>query len=314
MINAMISPLWSKLLGPKFDGWNKVESCRFNTPWLSRSIQLLLAIVVLVVTSSCGHNAIGSESKVDPSKAARSVSGSWFDRDKGTYIAPPLVPNRDNSIRKDGKLAEVGTEMDWSFLEAIRDLITSFFRAIGTIFYYFGYLLLALLVATLIAGVFYITAHFVRSYRGVSHNDMRKELTIDPAKIEDLPFEEMQSTNDPLGDCRSLAREGKFDEAIIYLYGYQLLAMDHARKIHLHKGKTNRMYLRELRNLDELKGIVELTIEKFELVYFGKRSLTKQSFLEVWNRLERFHFLIAQVENEPVKDSDPGLLPSGGVA
>ena len=310
----MNSPHSITFHSPKFNNWNKVESSFFNAPWLSRSIQLLLAIVVLVGTSSYAHYASGSESKVDPSKAARSVSGRWYDRDKGTYVAPSLAPNRDNAIRKDGKLAEVGTEMDWSFLEAIRDLITSFFRAIGTIFYYLGYLLVALLIATLIAGIFYITAHFVRSYRGVSHSDMRKELTIDPGKIEDLPFEEMQSTNDPLGDCRSLAREGKFDEAIIYLYGYQLLAMDHARKIHLHKGKTNRMYLRELRNLDELKGIVELTIEKFELVYFGKRSLTKQSFLEVWNRLERFHVLIAQVENEPGVESGSGLMPSGGVA
>lgn len=299
----------------KFNNHDMGKSRCFNVSLLSSSMILILfPIVVFVGLSSYSHRAMGSESKVDPSKAGRSVSGKWYDRDKGTYVAPSLVPNRDNSIRKDGRLSEVGSEMDWSFLVAVRDLISSAFRAVGNFFYYVGYLLLVLLIGTLIVGIFYITAHFVRSYRGVSHNDMRKELTIDPAKIEDLPFEEMQSSNDPLGDCRSLAREGKFDEAIIYLYGYQLLAMDHARKIHLHKGKTNRMYLRELRNLDELRGIVELTIEKFELVYFGKRSLTKQSFLEVWNRLERFHVLISQVENEAAGESDRGLMPSGGVA
>ncbi len=279
-------------------------SCRVLLP-------LMMLGAFLFVAPS---RTIAADQKIDPSKAARSVSGKWYDRETGSYIAPKTAPHRDNTIRKDGQLATVGPDRDWSWLETIGDLIKAFFSVLGYIFRALGYVLLALVIAGLIAGIFFITAYFVRSYRGVSQTESFKELTIDPAKIEDLPFEAMQSSTDPLGDCRALARAGKFDEAIIYLYGYQLLAMDHARKIHLHKGKTNRMYLRELRNLEALRRIVELTVDKFEWVYFGKHSLSKQSFLEAWNQLDTFHTLIAQVENNPGDATGHALVPTGGAA
>ena len=54
------------------------------------------------------------------------------------------------------------------------------------------------------------------------------------------------------------------------------------------------MYLSEIEAMNELRELVNLTMDKFEQVFFGKQSLTKQSFLEVWTKLDTFHALIAQ--------------------
>ncbi len=87
-------------------------------------------------------------------------------------------------------------------------------------------------------------------------------------------------------------RAGRYNEAVIYLYGYMLLALDQARKIHLQKGKTNRMYLRELRSNEALHKIVRQQILAFEDVFFGRYDIDAARFATLWQQLDAFHRLL----------------------
>ncbi|MCA9180349.1 MAG: hypothetical protein KDA51_02830, partial [Planctomycetales bacterium] len=90
-----------------------------------------------------------------------------------------------------------------------------------------------------------------------------------------------------------------FDDAIAFLYGYLLLALDQSRLIHLQKGKTNRMYLLELGSLVPLRQNVEVAMLIFEASYFGKHRVTREQFLAVWQQLESFHQMLQAASAVP---------------
>ena len=87
-------------------------------------------------------------------------------------------------------------------------------------------------------------------------------------------------------------RAGRYNEAVVYLYGYMLLALDQSRKIHLQKGKTNRMYLRELRSEMQLQSIVSKTMLAFEDVFFGRYEIDRGRFEMLWDQRDEFHRLV----------------------
>lgn len=244
-------------------------------------------------------NAAVLDGKVDAKSAANTISGGWYDHKTGNYNNPDLNPYRDNELRTTAESIGPSADTNWlvELIRVIKDLFVGFFRFF---FEFLGWAAILVLILLIVGAIYFATGLYIRNYRPLDRGVKSKSVAIDITRIEELPFEQMQNTTDPLGVCRGLAREGKFDEAILYLYGYQLLALDHARKIHLHKGKTNRMYLRELSSHLQLLSILELTVERFELVYFGKHSLTKQSFLEVWKLLDPFHQLLGNTSTASI--------------
>jgi hypothetical protein len=153
-----------------------------------------------------------------------------------------------------------------------------------------------------------LSYHALRSYlpSRVEKRKSSQGIDIDPTRISDLPFDVARTSGNPLDEARRLMQAGHFDAAMVQLYGYMLLAMDRARAIHLQKGKTNRMYLRELRYGSMLAQIVELSMHRFEDVFFGRLSLTRENFMEVWERLDDFHLQLANatrtVAVEPAHD------------
>jgi hypothetical protein len=239
-----------------------------------------------------------AETKLDSAKALRSINGNWWNRESNSYNPPTANSTYDNSLRKDGRIAQPSTS-NWKF--------PSFnFAWFGA---FWGYLLTIVLTVLMAIALVLLGMHLVRSYRPPPETDYSSsQIKIDPARIEELPFEAVQWVGDPLAEARKLAQQGRFDEAIIYLYGYQLLALDQSRKIHLHKGKTNRMYLREIEPFPQLREIVGLTMGQFEEVFFGKHSLSKQSFLEAWTKLDLFHALISQSTGQKVPAIRPAWL------
>ena len=134
----------------------------------------------------------------------------------------------------------------------------------------------------------------VRNWRPVaSHADLFKAIAIDPARVADLPFEAQIEMQDPLAYARHLVSQGFYDEAILFLYGYMLLALDRAGKIVLHRGKTNRMYLHELVNEPRLRELLVPAMLAFEDVFFGRHRLEPQRFLKIWAQLDNFHRALA---------------------
>ena len=107
-------------------------------------------------------------------------------------------------------------------------------------------------------------------------------------QIEKLPFELAEPTRDLLAAARKSYESGDVRQAIIYLFGYQLVHLDSVQAIQLEDGKTNRQCLSELTG-SKLHAILERTMLAFEDVFFGELPLEPAVFDQCWNDLDRFH-------------------------
>jgi hypothetical protein len=112
-------------------------------------------------------------------------------------------------------------------------------------------------------------------------------------RIDSLPFQLGRPQVDLLEAAKRLYSEGRYGDAIIYLYSYQLLELDKHQVIRLARGKTNRQYLREIRGRPALRNLLAETLVAFEDVFFGNRQLGQQQFESCWHRLDQFHSEIA---------------------
>ena len=122
----------------------------------------------------------------------------------------------------------------------------------------------------------------------------------DPDRIELLPFKvKKDGPLDLMGEAKRLYEQGDYSQAIVYLYSYMLVRLDRSQLIRLAKGKTNRQYLRELRVRNDLSGMLEITMQTFEDVFFGHYPLDRQRFEKSWNRMDEFHNLVSQSTPSP---------------
>lgn len=242
-----------------------------------------------------------SAQEVDTERAMQSVgSPSWYDRSEDSYAKPTIRELDDNSIRTEGRKAAFkppnarwrfwdwfdgnGQRWNWGLTGLSSDLFSALI--IG---------LLAVLIATVLI---LLGIHSFKNYMpgAFEKKTPTTKIEIDPAKVADLPFEvKRESYDNPLQEAEALMKAGKFRDAIIFLYGYQLLALDQERKIELERGKTNRMYLRELNRIPALKAIQEQTMLAFEDAYFGHHPVSEERFMACWQQLPEFHRLATSV-------------------
>ncbi len=94
--------------------------------------------------------------------------------------------------------------------------------------------------------------------------------------------------------ARRLHDEGRFSEAIVYLFSHELIELDRHHLIRLARGKTNRQYLRELSGKSDLRSLLSRTIDRFERAFFGAERLDRQSVDVCWNDLPNFAALVGQ--------------------
>lgn len=258
-------------------------------------VLLVLSFLLLLPGQTQAAVIIDENSRADADIARKTITGSWYDRQSQGYSPPKLDPLRDNDLRRTGVVSD-GQIQSSKFWETI----TGFFKSLAEVFRAFlgslRLIIIAILVLLLVWWIVYITGAVFRNYIPSRSSTTGQTLTIDPARIEDLPFETIQATDDPLAICRAMAAEGRYDQAVLYLYGYQLLALDHARQIHLRKGKTNRMYLRELGAIKDLQELLQATVDCFEAVYFGKHSISAATFNQLWSHIDQFHQLLSRVQ------------------
>jgi hypothetical protein len=101
-------------------------------------------------------------------------------------------------------------------------------------------------------------------------------------RLEELPFPVAEADGDLLSAARRASEQGRYDQAIVWLYSHQLLELDRREDIRLTKGKTNRQYLRELRPRPQLASLLNTSMVAFEDVFFGGHTLGRERFEECW--------------------------------
>jgi hypothetical protein len=236
-----------------------------------RVILILLGLILI----GLANHTLGDTEKVniDSESALKHISGGWYDSQKNSYRPPVLSKPIDDTIRQSGWLGSKKapstprkTTAPWSW------------SSLGISSELFGWIVFGTLGSVLLFGLLAIAYYYFGDYVPALR---RKSSDKDSIKVEEL------------------MRLGRYNEAVVYLFGYMLLALDQSRKIHLQKGKTNRMYLREIRSETPLKEIVSKTMLAFEDVFFGRYDIDRARFEMLWAQRDEFHRLI-----RPVADSE----------
>jgi len=151
-----------------------------------------------------------------------------------------------------------------------------------------------IVLAILLVGLAYylVQAYLLRERSGeasagqgddAAHTQRRIEALAGPAALGDL-----------LAAAEQHYREGQYREAVICLFGHELLELDKRQLIRLAKGKTNRQYLRELDPRRALQRLVGQTMIVFEDVFFGNRPIGRARFESCWLRLAEFEALVRE--------------------
>ena len=157
------------------------------------------------------------------------------------------------------------------------------------------------LIALIIIGLLVLIIRAIADKTSGSDLDLpesSRRIVSDVDRMEQLPIPLKRNLSDLLGEARRQYGAGNYNEAIVYLYSYLLVELDKAQRIRLLRGKTNRQYLRELRDAPPTLGdLVEQTMIAFEDVFFGDHNLERAGFEACYNQLDQFHQL---VEAEPV--------------
>ena len=108
-------------------------------------------------------------------------------------------------------------------------------------------------------------------------------------RAEELPFELDLAPATLMDRIKQCYSNGDFNQAIVYLFSYQLLELDKHHCIKLTRGKTNHQYLRELVRIPDLRKLLSNTVYCFEDVFFGDQDLSKPEFDECWLAIDEFH-------------------------
>ncbi|WP_254510396.1 DUF4129 domain-containing protein [Anatilimnocola floriformis] len=154
----------------------------------------------------------------------------------------------------------------------------------------------ALFTAVISAVVYFLVKAFLQGEQTQTEGTKFIDTSSDVDRVEDLPFQIKKPTGDFLSEAQRLYEAGQYSEAIVYLFSYQLVALDKRHVIRLAKGKTNRQYLRETRSREMIKQVLQRTMISFEDVFFGHHNLSRERFEECWRQLDEFHQQLERVE------------------
>lgn len=275
-----------------------------------------LCPVLIAMSTPCGTPSLmAAESAVQQAVQSLPI-GDWYDKQTEGFRPPEVAQADDDPVRTAGSISQsppaTATDLqsasqpwfaNWPGEEFAQWMQTSLF---------------ILLTVGLVVLLAWLTYYSLRDY--LPEKQRRQKLQsvgIDPSRIADLPFESNPSAHDPLSTAQQAMQAGNYDQAIAYLLGYLLLALDQRRMIHLQRGKTNRMYLRELANQPSLAAIVNSAVQPFEASYFGKHSVTRQQFMAAWQQVDEFHQLLqtASLSASPSTGSiPPAHMPPGNTS
>lgn len=200
----------------------------------------------------------------------------WYDADRDRIKRVSLPPRPEPPEIAEWEPKPGRPQSDWSGLWQGGDLLG--WSIVGLIFLF----LVVVLVRTIWRGETAVDG-------GASDSTTPRGTWHDADHVGRLPFPLQRPQTDLLSEVRRCYEAGRYGEAVIFLFSYQLIRLDHNHLIRLAKGKTNRQYLREIGEQRNLAPIVRATMIAYEDVFFGRHALERHRFEACWHRLDEFH-------------------------
>lgn len=223
-------------------------------------------------------------------------SANWYDADKDELARVNVTPPPANDYRPAPPKPKAPTTSWnwWPDFSWLGSLFSGGFLSLGAIMLYTVILVVLGLVGYLIFRYFE-NEQLLEANGADRKRPEQMDTTTQVDRLESLPFQVKRPDSDLLAEAKRCYDSGDFNEAIVYLFSYELVELDKGQLIRLAKGKTNGQYLREVRKNDSLQDILEVTMRAFEDVFFGQRTLSRDGFERCWNQLEPFRRQLAGV-------------------
>jgi hypothetical protein len=271
----------------------KALSCTLVLLWLTLMILRSGSVLSAAETEATAYSS--QVSAKDKSVIGRSTNSVWFDAEDGTVhptrnSKPINVDDRHDSIA--GPVTRRTSTWWTSFWSTVGDFFSWMFRGWQIL------LIIGLLVFLSVVG-FIIFRNGFRFQVVTNKSTDKSVLEREKAKLLDLPFEVEQTMFGLLAQAERYRAAGDYSKAVIYLFSHALVEMDGARCIRLERGKTNRVYLRELRDRDQLQGFTNQLVVAFEYAFFGKHILSQEAFERIWQQLPAFDDHLKAVVSKP---------------
>ena len=130
--------------------------------------------------------------------------------------------------------------------------------------------------------------------------------------IKHLPFELEEQDGDFETFADRSLREGNYSNAVIYLFADLLVAMNEAGVIRLQRGKTNRQYLNELWDHEDIRPYYRNVMTAFEDAFFGQHEISKSRAEECFAARPAFDAAIEKIRQEKfaAAANEPALTTS----
>lgn len=254
------------------------------------SLRLLHSCVVFLLAVLGGQSAWAqADTGTSPSAGALSDS-PWYDSDTG-IVPVDMRPKPDDSMNRQSRWLPKADRVRRQSTTATSNVNTGagggMLGTNLTLGHLFGWILLSLLIVALVGLVVYA---FSKAEIEFSSNKTSVaevvEKDIDQQTLErmkHLPAELRGVGVNMRSEAERLMQEQHFDQAIILLFGHQLLMLDKAGMLRLTRGKTNGRYVRETRSVDPSAAKrLRATATAFERSYFGHHKITAQEFKLLW--------------------------------
>ncbi len=259
-------------------------------------ISLLMGVSLI---ASRGLGSVDTEKEM----LKRSTDSGWYDAETDRVKAGKDALQQSDVEDRYRSVKQSATPINNNWL-------TSFFSAIGQIISSVTsswFIVLMIFIAILLLVGTWVVVDLMRNngeFRGTGRSWGRG--SGDTASVKDLPFEIDQPIAGLLDAARRCRESGDYSRAIIYLFSHVLIELDSARCIRLERGKTNRIYLKELRPRPPLHDYSQQVVDEFERSFFGKHMLSRERFEPLWDQLTEFEQALSVVR---MGDNVPAGLP-----
>ena len=232
----------------------------------------------------------------------------WYDADTGSILPVEVDPVIDDSLNRNSRWlpkakrvkAPTGGAATGNAAGGLPPT-TGIFGSGLTFGNLLGWLMLIILI-TFAVGLLVYAISKTEIEASPNPRGKAKHLSQTPdeqtiERMKHLPAELRRTDVNLRSEAERLMRNGNYDQAIILLFGHQLLLLDHVGMLRLNRGKTNRKYVRETRAADpnSAKRLVA-TVTAFERSYFGRHTIDQREFAELWDSNEK---LEAEIERRP---------------
>ncbi|WP_146523523.1 DUF4129 domain-containing protein [Stieleria varia] len=267
---------------------------------------MAIAIFALFSIPAIAQDPLSPPSEVSVPPVQEMLSGApWFDADQGEIKSVPVRTQSDDSINRGSRWLPKPKKVKAAPASSAATPAAAPGAGAGTGWFTVGnawaWVLVALIIAGLVALILFALSktEFEMGSANANASKTGKHTPDEQMlrRIEELPAELRRTDVNPRSEAERLMNAGQFDQAIILLFGHQLLLLDGHGLLRLSRGKTNGKYVRETRMANaDCGNWLRQTATAFERSFFGNHSLTSAEFRQLWQQNQMMETAVSRTK------------------